>query len=191
MDVHPRHYRANRPSFQIAVWNLRTERTASSETWNINRRRDEIVAGYYIGLNPEFIAGGIRTLVGARSNTYSRDCYYERTVTNPEVATPRSDATTPLSVVKFTPDISGFAMYSESLEPQLGADERSLDPVTGKGFDVGVKTNLLDGRLSGTLSYFGVKREDIAPRDSAREVSTARQPLFIYGDTEESQGDRT
>jgi iron complex outermembrane recepter protein len=184
----------------FAVWNPRTqplrnaaqERTASSETWNINRRRDEIVAGYYIGLNSEFFEKKVRTLVGARYNTYSRDSYYERTVTNPEVATPRSDATTPLfgALVKITPDISAFAMYSESLEPQLGADAdgRSLDPVTGKGFDVGVKTNILDGRLSGTLSFFGVKREDIASRDSARENAVARQPFFIYGDEEESQG---
>ena len=54
-------------------------------SWNINRRRDVIVAEYYIGLNPEFIEGKIRTLVGARYTTYSRDSYYERTVTNPEV----------------------------------------------------------------------------------------------------------
>ena len=184
----------------FATWNPRTqplrnaaqERAASPETWNISRRRDEIVAGYYAGLNSEFMGGKIRTLVGVRYNTYSRDSYYERTVTNPEVATPRSHATTPLygALFKVTPQLSAFAMYSESLEPQLGADAdgRSLDPVTGKGFDIGVKTDLLDGRLSGTASFFGVKREDIASRDSAKEVATARQPFFIYGDVEESQG---
>jgi iron complex outermembrane receptor protein len=184
----------------FANWNPRTqplrnaaqERSASSETWNIYRRRDEIVVGYYAGLNSEFLGGRIRTLVGARYNTYSRDSYYDRSVTNPEVATPRAHATTPLygALVKFTPTLSGFAMYSESLEPQLGADAdgRSLDPVTGKGFDVGVKAEILEGRLSGTASFFGVKREDIASRDSAREVASARQPFFIYGDAEESQG---
>jgi iron complex outermembrane receptor protein len=184
----------------FATWNPRTsplrnaaqERAASPEKWDINRRRDEIVAGYYAGLNSEFMGGRIRTLVGARYNTYSRDSYYQRPVTNPEVATPRSHATTPLygALVKILPSLSGFAMYSESLEPQLGADAdgRSLDPVTGKGFDVGLKAEIFDGRLSGTISYFGVKREDIASRDSAREVATTRQPFFIYGDAEESQG---
>jgi iron complex outermembrane recepter protein len=184
----------------FAVWNPRTqplrnaaqERAASAEKWDIVRRRDEIVAGYYAGLNSEFMAGKIRTLVGVRYNTYSRDSYYQRPVANSEVATPRSHATTPFygALVKFMPNLSGFAVYSESLEPQLGADAdgRSLDPVTGKGFDIGLKSDLLDGQLSGTISYFGVKREDIASRDSAREVSTARQPFFIYGDAEESQG---
>ena len=47
---------------------------------------------------------------------------------------------------------------------------------------------ILDGRLSGTVAFFGVKREDISSRDSAREVSSGRQPFFIYGDAEESQG---
>lgn len=184
----------------FAVWNPRTdplrnaaqERAASPEKWDINRRRDEIVAGYYAGLNSEFLGGRLRTLIGARYNTYSRDSYYERPVTNPEIATPKSHATTPLygALFKITPMFSAFAMYSESLEPQLGADAdgRSLDPVTGKGFDVGFKSEILDGRLSGTVSYFGVKREDIASRDSAREVATTRQPFFIYGDAEESQG---
>ena len=184
----------------FAVWNPRTdplrdataERAASPETWNIYRRRAEILEGYYAGLQSEFFGGKLRTIVGARYNLYSRNSYYQRTVANAEIATPQTKATTPLygALYKITPAISGFAMYSESLEPQLGADAdgRGLDPVKGKGYDLGLKTEILEGRLSGSLSFYGVKREDISSRDSAREVATARQPWFVYGDAEESNG---
>ncbi len=184
----------------FATWNPRTqplrnataERAASSETWNISRRRAEKLLGYYVGLQSEFLESRLRTIVGVRRNEYSRNTYYERTVTNPEVATPKTRANTPLygALFKITPEISGFAMYSESLEPQLGADAdgRGQDPVKGKGFDVGLKTSILGGRLAGTLAFFGVKREDISSRDLVRETATARQPWFIYGEAEESQG---
>jgi len=184
----------------FAVWNPRTqplrnapaERAASSETWNISRRRAETLLAYYIGVQSEFFGGRLRTIAGARRNEYSRNTYYERAVANSEIATPKATATTPLygALVKITSALSAFATYSESLEPQLGADAdgRGLDPVKGKGFDVGLKSALLEGRLAGSLSFYGVKRENLSSRDSAREVATARQPWFIYGDAEESQG---
>jgi len=184
----------------FAVWNPRTqalrnapaERAASAETWNISRRRAETLLGYYVGVQSEFFAGRLRTIAGARRSEYSRNTYYERAVANSEIATPKATATTPLygALVKITSALSAFATYSESLEPQLGADAdgRGLDPVKGKGFDVGLKSALLEGRLTGSLSFYGVKRENLSSRDSAREVATARQPWFIYGDAEESRG---
>jgi len=184
----------------FAVWNPRTqpvrnaaqERSASPETWNIYRRRAEKLIGYYAGLQSEFLDGRLRTIVGGRRNEYSRNSYYERSVTNPEGATPKAKADTPLygALFKVTPEISVFATYSESLEPQLGADAdgRGLDPVTGKGYDIGVKTSLLEGRLAGSVSLYGIKREDISSRDFTREVSSGRQPFFIFGDAEESNG---
>lgn len=184
----------------FAVWNPKTqalrsapsERAASAETWNIYRRRAEKQLGYYLALQSELFGGSLRTIVGARLNEYSRVSYYERSVTNPEIATPETRKTTPLfgALLKLTPQLSAFAMFSESLEPQLGADAdgRGLEPVSGQGFDLGLKTSLLEGRLAGSISYYGVKRENIASRDSAREVSSARQPWFIYGDAEQSQG---
>lgn len=184
----------------FAVWNPRTdplrnaarERSASPETWNINRTRAEKLVGYYIGVQSEFLRGRLRTIVGARRNEYDRNVYYERSVANAEGFTPQTKATTPLYGVlfKLTPMLSGFAMYSESLEPQLGADAdgRGLDPVKGKGYDIGLKSSMLSGRLAGSVSYYGIKRENLSSRDSAREVATARQPWFIYGDAEESEG---
>ena len=184
----------------FAFWNPRTqplrnapaERAASAETWNISRRRAESLLGYYVGVQSEFLGGRVRTIVGTRRNEYSRNTYYERAVSNSEIATPTVNAYTPLygGLVKLTADLSAFATYSESLEPQLGADAdgKGLQPVAGKGYDIGLKSALLNGQLAGSVSFYGVKRENLSSRDSAREVATARQPWFIYGDAEESQG---
>ena len=156
------------------------------------RRRAEKLLGYYVGLQSEFFDGKLRTIVGTRRNEYGRRSRYERQVKNPEVTTPWTVAYTPFygALYKITPTLSAFATYSQSLEPQLGADAdgRGLDPVTGKGYDIGLKSSLLDGRLAGSLSFYGVKREDLSSRDSAREVATGRQPWFIFGDAEESNG---
>ena len=91
---------------------------------------------------------------------------------------------------KFTPQLSGFAMYSESLEPQLGADAdgRALDPVNRQGLRYRPEIRAARRPAFRHGVVFRVKRENIASRDSAREVATARQPFFIYGDAEESQG---
>lgn len=184
----------------FATWNPKTqalrsapaERAASPETWNIMRRRAEKLMGYYVGLQSEFFGGRLRTIIGTRRNEYDRNTYYQRAVTNPEIATPKTTADTPLygALLKLNANLSAFATYSESLEPQLGADAdgKGLEPVVGKGYDIGLKSNLLNGQLAGSVSFYGVKRENLSSRDSAREVATARQPWFIYGDAEESQG---
>ena len=184
----------------FAVWNPRTEPlrnagteiNASAERWDITRRRAEKLLGYYVGLQSEFFGGKLRTIAGTRRNEYGRRSRYQRQVTNPEITTPWTVAYTPLygALYKITPTLSAFATYSESLEPQLGADAdgRNLEPVTGKGYDIGLKSSLLGGRLAGSLSFYGIKRDNLSSRDPAREVSTGRQPWFIYGDAEESNG---
>lgn len=72
------------------------------------------------------------------------------------------------ALYKITSDISAFASYSESFVPQpqtLSAYVKDTpawtptikgpaQPTEGKGYDVGIKTSLLDGRVSSTLTYF-------------------------------------
>ena len=146
-----------------------TEINASAERWDIMRRRAEKLLGYYVGLQSEFFEGKLRTIAGVRRNEYGRQSSYSRQVTNPEITTPWTVANTPLygALYKLTPALSVFATYSESLEPQLGADAdgQNLEPVNGKGYDIGLKSSVLDGRLSGTLTFYGIRRENLSSRD--------------------------
>jgi iron complex outermembrane receptor protein len=84
---------------------------------------------------------------------------------------------------RLRPSITLFAGYSESFEPSAGrtatgplataAETQPLGPVEGQGLEAGVKVELLDGRLSGTLSAFSVERSNIPSQDVDR---TRRDP---------------
>ena len=64
-------------------------------------------------------------------------------------------------IFKATDAISVFGLYSTSLFPDSGKDSRGgqFTPQTGKGLEFGIKFETPDGVLSGTLSYFNIKRE--------------------------------
>jgi iron complex outermembrane receptor protein len=161
------------------------------ETFSIERDRRDIQTGYYFVNQMEYMGGNLRLLYGVRRNEVVHDVYYSRTVTNPEAHAVAKKWTPQVGALyRITPGISLFATYSKSIEGQFSvdADGQSAKPVEGKGYDIGFKTDLLDGRLVSTVTYYDVKRTDIASRDTARETATGRQPWFTYGDTEQSTG---
>lgn len=170
---------------------LRDASAEITEVYSIQRDRRDIQTGYYFVDHMEYADGKLHLLYGVRDNSVTHDVYYTQAVTNPEAHavakkwTPQAGA-----LFKVTPGISLFATYSKSIEGQFSvdADGKTAKPVEGKGWDAGIKTDLLDGRLVSTVTVYDVKRTDIASRDTARETATGRQPWFTYGDTENSQG---
>jgi len=65
------------------------------------------------------------------------------------------------------PDISLYANYTESFEPQLfePSVEDSLDPLESEQIEVGIKKEWLDGRLATTLAAFEIEKSNIAVDD--------------------------
>lgn len=65
------------------------------------------------------------------------------------------------AIYKATDEFSVFALYSTSLFPDSGKDSRGkqFSPQAGTGLEMGVKFETADGKLSGTLSYFNIKRD--------------------------------
>ncbi|MEM8675384.1 MAG: TonB-dependent siderophore receptor [Cyanobacteria bacterium P01_G01_bin.67] len=90
------------------------------------------------------------------------------------------------------PQVSLYGSYSESFAPntELTVDSEPLEPETGKGFEFGVKTELLNKKLSLTLAYFNITQENVAtedPDDPFSFVATGEQKsqgieLDIVGD---------
>ena len=81
----------------------------------------------------------------------------------------------------FTEEIVGYVSYSENFVPSTsrndvwvnvdtGATEGGdrVEPQTGEGFEVGVKTSLYDGVITSTVSLFDLKRANIDIQDLAR-----------------------
>ena len=68
---------------------------------------------------------------------------------------------------KLTNNLSAFASYAKSFVPgtnqikNLDGTIRATDPTKGRGYDIGLKTEVLDDRISSTLTYFDISNENI------------------------------
>ncbi len=81
---------------------------------------------------------------------------------------------------KLNPQVSFFASYAESFVPAsqllLNPDMSTsvAVPTEGKGYDIGIKAELLGGKLSGTLTLFDIRNRnivnDLAHTDSGGSV---------------------
>ncbi|MEM6433017.1 MAG: TonB-dependent siderophore receptor [Cyanobacteria bacterium P01_D01_bin.115] len=67
------------------------------------------------------------------------------------------------------PELAIYASYSRSFEPNsltaTTIDGEFLDPEEGEQFEVGLKTELFDGRLAATLSFFDISQTNLATDD--------------------------
>jgi iron complex outermembrane recepter protein len=70
---------------------------------------------------------------------------------------------------KLAAETSVYASYSESFEPvnQFNEDGEPLQPELGSGYDLGIKSTFLDGRLNTNFSLFYIERKNI-PRTTRR-----------------------
>lgn len=184
--------------------NLRQIITASGQTFNITRERWEENYGYFFVDQMQMFQDRLFVLAGARYNKFTGDIKYTRPVSNSSKSPTGPGGLVDYDVVgskggwtpqvgflgKVTSMFSLFGTYSNSIEPnfQLDADGVSSEPVESTSWDLGVKTELMKGRLTGTLAYYDINRTNLAYRDSAREAATGRSPYFIFGNEEASEG---
>jgi iron complex outermembrane recepter protein len=79
------------------------------------------------------------------------------------------DAVSPSIGIVYQPiePISLYAGYSESFEPNFQTDVNGgfLKPETGKGFDVGIKIEAIENRLSANFGYFNITKQNVAVAD--------------------------
>ncbi|MEM7759728.1 MAG: TonB-dependent siderophore receptor [Cyanobacteria bacterium P01_A01_bin.40] len=87
-------------------------------------------------------------------------------------------------VYQLIPQVSLYGSYSESFAPntELTVDSEPLEPETGKGFEFGIKTELLNEQLSMTLAYFNITQENVATEDPDDPFS------FVATGEQKSQG---
>ncbi|HWT68037.1 MAG TPA: TonB-dependent siderophore receptor [Pseudomonas sp.] len=74
---------------------------------------------------------------------------------------------------QFTPDFGLFANASTSFKPNNGLDAtgKSFDPEEGVGYEIGIKSELFDERLSSTLAAFHIEKENVLALDPATDTS--------------------
>ncbi|OCQ95958.1 ferrichrome-iron receptor [Oscillatoriales cyanobacterium USR001] len=85
------------------------------------------------------------------------------------------DAFTPRLGIVYQPipELSLYASYSRSFNPNSArtVSGNVLEPERGKGYEIGVKTELIDRRLLATLAYFDITKQNVA-------VTDPNNPLF-------------
>lgn len=91
------------------------------------------------------------------------------------------------------PGITPYVSYSESFVPINGfnADGSRFVPELGSGYDIGVKLATADNKISGSVAYFEIEKENIRQNDLARTLApenTSRQNFFNQGGLARSQG---
>jgi len=127
-------------------------------------------------------SGRLTTLVGIR-----REQDYRERIGLPVLTDLDRTATTPTygATFRVRDGFSLFASYSENFAPNsvrtrtggglLPSDNAADLPVElGKGKDFGIKTDWLNNRLSGSLSFYEVLRSSVPRADTAGEVADPR-----------------
>ncbi|MBE7385571.1 MAG: TonB-dependent siderophore receptor [Leptolyngbya sp. SIO1E4] len=123
-------------------------------------------------------------LAGLRYDTVEQSTVNGPTAINPTPSgtTQNDDAVTPRVGIVYQPtsNISLYGSYSQSFTPSsvTTAAGDPLEPERGEGFEVGVKTELLDGDLLATLAYFNITKQNVAtqdPNNSFFSVATGEQ----------------
>lgn len=68
---------------------------------------------------------------------------------------------------RLAPRLTFFVSYAESFSPQTATDfsGRLFAPVTGKGWDLGPKFDLIEGRLAGSIVAFDIERSNALQPD--------------------------
>jgi iron complex outermembrane recepter protein len=96
------------------------------------------------------------------------------------------DALIPRLGVVYQPikPVSLYASYSQSFapNPETTSNGEALDPEEGEGWEIGVKSELLQGKLFTTLAYFNINKENVASEDPDEQFS------FVATGKQSSQG---
>jgi iron complex outermembrane recepter protein len=165
---------ATTPTQHFQPWNYRDPSTwdraadydVSALALNNYRFTDSVDKAAYAVLSLDLLDERLIVVGGARYNKTETDVtnrlngamdpHYETSKTTPQLGVG----------FRFTPEVMLFGSYSESFfieERTLTALDQSTQPAkptTGEGYEIGLKTDLMGGRISSTVSLFNLERTD-------------------------------
>lgn len=141
--------------------------------------------GYYLVNQVSLLNDRLGLLGGLRYSNVKSSTLNQANNTITGVSIDQSQTTPQLGVTgRVTQEISLYASYSESFVPTGGAKivngvtVGAFDPTVGKGYDVGLKADFLDGRLSTNLAYFELVNEGIVNNVATGTNPTTGLPVF-------------
>jgi iron complex outermembrane recepter protein len=129
------------------------------------------------------VVKNLKLLAGVRYDALSQNITnIPGTSTQPGETSLTASALTPRLglLYQFNDRLSAYGSYSQSFAPNSGttASGAALEPQRGKGYEIGVKSDLIDGKLLATLAYFDVSKQNVP-------VTDPTNPLFSIGSGEQ------
>jgi outer membrane receptor protein involved in Fe transport len=152
---------------------------------------------YFVSWQAKALDGRLHTTAAVNYTTLDLKVFKDSASTELSNRT-EEQKTSPMFGAMFdiTKDISVFGVYSTSLFPTTTKDsfERQLPPIEGESYEFGVKFDMFDSKLSGTISYYiitqtgGYQRDFTA--DNANQVAwdhmTDAERIAAYGTADPS-----
>lgn len=163
-----------------STWNRQVDIPRSALTANpTDRRSDAQDRSVYAGTTLGLFDDRLLLLAGWRQTTTHSTV--DNRLTQQVGRIDARKSTPQLGVLyKLDPGLAIFASYAESFVPgstilnRVDGSTAAAEPSEGKGFDLGLKAVLLDGRVAGTLSFFDLRNRrivnDLAQTNSAGSV---------------------
>ncbi len=136
----------------------------------IDRKSTTNRLGIYVQDEIAF-SDNLKLLAGLRYETVDQEIENKPGLFFPDGDTNQfNDAWTPRVGIVYQPieELSLYASYSQSFNPNIDTftvNGDPLQPERGEGYEVGVKTELLEGRLFATLAYFDITKQNVATED--------------------------
>jgi len=137
----------------------------SSETFTFFNRTNRV--GVY-GQNLITLADNLKVLLGGRFD-WVRSTDGEILASGESSTSAENTAFSPRVGIVYQPiqPVSLYASWGRSFQPEFGISQtgETFDSTIGEQFEVGVKTEFLDGRLAATLAAYNLTRQNILTPD--------------------------
>ncbi|MBP5974026.1 TonB-dependent siderophore receptor [Brasilonema sp. CT11] len=169
----------SRPNQSINIFNPVYEFSYGASRRSVDRAEDINSFGIYLQDQID-VFDNLKLLIGGRFDTYhsENENFLNSTTTKTD-----SDAFSPRVGIVYQPtkEISLFANYSRSFVPVSGSDknDNAFVPERATGYEVGIKGDFLNNRLSSTLALYTVTKTNVVtadPSDPANfEIQTGEQ----------------
>lgn len=178
-----------------ATWDYTTDFDPVTQPLTTNNRSvTRNVAGYAV-LNASFLGDRLSAILGARNHkaSGSTDNFLNPATSLAKVSNKRTTPQLGLGF-KATSDLMFYGSYSESFVLNTAALTREnvpvgpANPTTSKGYELGVKTDFLGGRVSSTLAVFQIDQTDRVLRFNSFNALGVTVTNSLQGTLDRSNG---
>ena len=136
------------------------------------------------------ITDPLKLILGAQLTDWTRDV--RAAAWTPEGYSIHKRVFTPYGGVVYdvTREVSLYASYTKIFKPQTSQDRNGnyLDPVDGRGMEVGVKGEFFGGRLNASTAVFRIEQDNLAVPDEGYFIPGTAVPAYRGAKGAKSQG---